>query len=76
MLVQLFLFFFLHIYLSNTEPLISLGCPLNVVFHVLRGPMPQDAEHLCFRFCKFFTYLYFALWECMVQGGHATLYIL
>jgi hypothetical protein len=29
--------------LSNTEPLTSLSCPLNVVFHVIRGPVPQDA---------------------------------
>jgi hypothetical protein len=30
-------------YLSNAEPLTSLGCPLNAVFHILRGPVPQDA---------------------------------
>jgi hypothetical protein len=29
-----------HMYLSNTEPLTSLGCPLNAVFNVLRGPVP------------------------------------
>jgi hypothetical protein len=37
-------FFFQRMYFSNTEPLTSLGCPLNAVFHVLRGPVPQDAE--------------------------------
>jgi hypothetical protein len=31
-------------YLSNTEPFTSLDCLLNVVFHVLCGPMPQDVE--------------------------------
>jgi hypothetical protein len=31
-------------YLLNTDPLTSLGCPLNAVFHVLRGLVPQDAE--------------------------------
>jgi hypothetical protein len=31
-------------YLLNTEPLTSLGCPLNAVIHVLRGPMAQDAR--------------------------------
>jgi hypothetical protein len=30
-------------YLVNAEPLTSLGFPLNAVFHVLRGPVPQDA---------------------------------
>jgi hypothetical protein len=30
-------------YLSNTEPLTSLGYPLNAVFHVLRGPVSQNA---------------------------------
>jgi hypothetical protein len=30
-------------YLSNTEPLTSLGCPLNAIFHVPCGPVPQDA---------------------------------
>jgi hypothetical protein len=30
-------------YLSNTELLTSLGCPLNAVFHVLQGPVTQDA---------------------------------
>jgi hypothetical protein len=30
-------------YLLNTEPSTSLGCALNAVVHVLRGPVPQDA---------------------------------
>jgi hypothetical protein len=30
-------------YLLNTEPFSSLGGPLNAVFHVHRGPVPQDA---------------------------------
>jgi hypothetical protein len=35
--------FFKRMYLSNTEPLTSLNCPLNAVFHILRGPVPQDS---------------------------------
>jgi hypothetical protein len=35
--------FLTHIYLTNTEPLTSLSCPLNGIFHVLGGPVPQDA---------------------------------
>jgi hypothetical protein len=31
-------------YLPNIEPLTSLGCPLNAVFHILRGSAPQYAE--------------------------------
>jgi hypothetical protein len=34
--------FFFRKYLVNTEPLTCLGFPLNAVFHVLRGPVPQD----------------------------------
>jgi hypothetical protein len=34
------LVFFKPEYLLNTEPLTSLGCLLNAVFHVLRGPVP------------------------------------
>jgi hypothetical protein len=32
-----------RMYLSNTEPLTSLSCPLNAVFHALRGTVPRDA---------------------------------
>jgi hypothetical protein len=35
--------FFKRLYLSNTDPLTSLSCPLNAVFRILRGPVPQDA---------------------------------
>jgi hypothetical protein len=31
-------------YLSNTELLTSLGCPLNAVFIVVRGPVHKDAR--------------------------------
>jgi hypothetical protein len=30
-------------YLLITEPVTSLGCPLNAVFHVPRKPVSQDA---------------------------------
>jgi hypothetical protein len=58
-------FFFKFIYLSNTEPLTSLSCPLNAVFHVLRGPVPQDAgkpSHLLLQIVNLF-FNAFILWN-------------
>jgi hypothetical protein len=40
---ELFSSCFLYMFLFNTETLASLGCPLNAVFHILRGRVPQDA---------------------------------
>jgi hypothetical protein len=40
---RLHLHIFKRMYLSNTAVLTSLSRPLNEVFHVLRGPVQQDA---------------------------------
>jgi hypothetical protein len=45
-------------FLSNTEPQTSLSCPLNLVFHVLRGPVPQDTETPLVLLLHFLVYLY------------------
>jgi hypothetical protein len=42
-------------FLSNTEPFTSLGCALNVVFHVLRGLVPQDAGTPLLLLLQFFN---------------------
>jgi hypothetical protein len=47
--------FFKRMYLSNTNPLTILGCPLNVVFHILCGLGPQDARTPLFLLLQIFN---------------------
>jgi hypothetical protein len=42
-------------YVTYTEPFTSLGSPLNAVLHVLRGPVPQDAEAPSLLLLNFFN---------------------
>jgi hypothetical protein len=51
-------------YLSNTELLTSLGCPLNAVFRILRKPVPLDAGTPLLSLLQTLNYLLSQL-QCM-----------
>jgi hypothetical protein len=47
-------------YILNTEPLKSLGCPLSAVFHFLHRPMPQDVGTPSLLQLQIYTFFYFS----------------
>jgi hypothetical protein len=46
---------FYAMYLSNPEPLTSVSCPFNAVFHILCGPVPTDAGKLLLLLMQIFN---------------------